>query len=163
MMAILGMPRATIVEVVNLAKTMEEELMPSKKYSNKVQDELKNKESDYDFDEKPQKMKKYKTKQQIDMYRWGIYYHNCYNDGHYIEECKLLYKFCCICNSDDYNTDQCTKKDIRECKSHMNVHVNVMQVQAKEVAQTKQHEYPRANNQRRFGNQPYNQPLGRNN
>jgi hypothetical protein len=52
MMAILGMPRATIVEVVNLAKTMEEELMPSKKYSNKVQDEFKNKELDYDFDKK---------------------------------------------------------------------------------------------------------------
>ncbi len=52
-MAILGMPRTMIVKVVNLMKTMEGELMPSKKYSNKVQDKLKSEIIDYDSDEKP--------------------------------------------------------------------------------------------------------------
>jgi hypothetical protein len=35
-MEVLGMPRTTIIEVVNLAKIMEEELMPSNKHSNKA-------------------------------------------------------------------------------------------------------------------------------
>lgn len=50
-MVILGMPRITIIKVINLAKIMAGEMMLSNKYFNKVQDEQENKESDYDFDE----------------------------------------------------------------------------------------------------------------
>lgn len=50
-MAILGMPRITIIKVINLAKIMAGEMMLSNKYFNKVQDEQENKESDYDSDE----------------------------------------------------------------------------------------------------------------
>jgi hypothetical protein len=54
--------KQTIIEVINSVKIVEEELMPSKKYSNKVQDELKSEESNYGFDEKPRRTKKKKTK-----------------------------------------------------------------------------------------------------
>ncbi len=57
-MAILGMSRITVIKVVNLAKIVVGELMASKKYFNKVQDEQENKESNYDSDEKPQRTKK---------------------------------------------------------------------------------------------------------
>jgi hypothetical protein len=52
-MVILGMPQITIIKIVNLVKKVVGESMASKKYFNKVQDEQKNKESNYDSDEEP--------------------------------------------------------------------------------------------------------------
>ncbi len=54
------MPQITIIKIVNLVKKVVGESMASKKYFNKVQDEQKNKESNYDSDEEPWRMKKKK-------------------------------------------------------------------------------------------------------
>ncbi len=47
-------------------------------------------ESNYDFDEKLQKIKKKKTKQQVNTYRHSIYCRNYYIEGHYTKECKFF-------------------------------------------------------------------------
>jgi hypothetical protein len=40
----------------------------------------------------------------------GVYCQNCFNEGHFKKECKLLMEFCRICKASDHNIDQCPNK-----------------------------------------------------
>jgi hypothetical protein len=46
----------------------------------------------------------------IDTIREGVYYPNCFNEGHFTKEYKLLMKFCQIYKAGDHNTNWCPSK-----------------------------------------------------
>jgi len=100
------MPQKTLVEVVNSTVVIEQE-MPMKRKGQMVRhhegfysDEF---EFDYD-DEDYQKTRRLRRKMKFETYKKGIYYQNCYNEGHYSKECKLLQKLCHICKCNDHHS-----------------------------------------------------------
>jgi hypothetical protein len=50
-----------------------------------------------------QQSKQEDEKTQLDVFRWGVYCTNCYNEGHYTKKCKSLQKLCQVCKNDDHD------------------------------------------------------------
>jgi hypothetical protein len=93
-MAIISMPRRTLAKVAE-STIMIEEKMPVRKKSIVRYRQDSNSEESKDFDEEEKRRPKKKdTKDHFKTIRRGVYCQNCYNEGHFTKECKLLNKFC---------------------------------------------------------------------
>ncbi len=111
-------------------------------------------------DDKQIKPKRKGAKVWFDTYRRGVYYQNCYNEGHFTKECKLLIKFCQICKSDNHNINQRPNKLVGgRCPTRKIVLVHVVQVEAPILQKNKQQKYEISNNEKGYGNQSYNSRL----
>ncbi len=101
--------------------------------------------------------KKLNQKVRFDTYRRGVYCYNCYNEGHFTKECKLLIKFCQICKNDNHNNHQCHNKSTGgRCPTKEIVSVHVVQIEPHVIHGNKQHNYEKFNNKKGYGNQSYN-------
>jgi hypothetical protein len=93
--------------------------------------------------------KKKEIKYHSETIRRGVYYQNCYNEGHLTKECKLLNKFCQICKQNDHNIAKCPSKLVfGRCPSKEIILMHVIQLETPVVQEQKQpHEYNTPNNQ----------------
>ncbi len=74
----------------------------------------------------------------IDTIREGVYCQNCFNEGHFTKECKLLMKFYQIYKASDHYTYQCPSKEMSgNCPSREIVEVNVIQAKIPIVQEPK--------------------------
>jgi len=73
-------------------------------------DNDESRDSDDEDEHSENKTKKKSKKMNIDIIREGVYYQNCFNEGHFTKECKLLMKFCRICKASDHYMDKCLSK-----------------------------------------------------
>jgi hypothetical protein len=83
--------------LVKLAKStiaIEEEMLVRKINMARYCQDSDSDESNQLDDEDQVKPKRKGAKVQFDTYRRGVYCQNCYNEGHFTKECKLLIKFC---------------------------------------------------------------------
>jgi hypothetical protein len=74
----------------------------------------------------------------------------------FTKECKLLIKFCQICESDNHNNDQCFSK-LAGGKSPTRkiVLMHVVQAETLVIQENKQQNYEMSNNEKGYGNQSY--------
>jgi len=103
------MPQKTLVEVVNLTMVIEQE-MPMKRKGQMVRhhQDFDSDEFEFDYDdENYQKTRRLRRKMKFETYQRGIYCQNCYNEGHYSKECKLLQKLRHICKCNDHHSHHC--------------------------------------------------------
>ncbi len=74
----------------------------------------------------------------IDTIREGVYCQNCFNEGHFTKECKLLMKFCQICKANDHNTNKCLSKAMSgSCPSREIIPMHVVQAKIPIVQEKK--------------------------
>jgi hypothetical protein len=67
-------------------------------------------------------------KMNIDTIKEGVYCQNCFHEGHFIKDCKLLMKLCQICKASDHNMDQCPSKAMNgSCSLKEIVPIHVIQ------------------------------------
>jgi hypothetical protein len=58
------------------------------------------------------------------------YCHNCYNEGHFTKECKLLNKFYQIHKSNEHNTNHCPSNLVNgRCPSREIILIHVVQAE----------------------------------
>jgi hypothetical protein len=87
-------------------------------------------------DEKDHLKTKKDIKVQFNTIKKGFYCHNCYNEGHFTTNCKLLDKCCQICKSNERNTNQCPTKTINgRCPSREIVPIHIVQAKSALVIQ----------------------------
>jgi hypothetical protein len=113
--AIIGMPRRTLVKVEDSAIKIEEE-MPMKMKEHMVkhhQDFNIINESEDDYEDKYYwRTMECKHKVKFDTYRRGVYCQHYCSKGHLTKECKFILKLCPICKCDDHNSDHCPSMSI---------------------------------------------------
>jgi hypothetical protein len=137
-MEIIGMPRRILVDIAESTIAIEEE-MPIRRRNMARYHQDFDTESNESNDEKQVKPKRKGAKVWFDTCRKGVYYHNCYNEGHFTKECKLLIKFCQICKSDNYNANQCPNKSaVGRCPTRKIMPMNVAQVETPIIQNNKQ-------------------------
>ncbi len=110
---------------------------------------------------RPKKSKKVN----IDAIWEGVCCQNCFNEGHFTKECKLLLKFCQMCKASDHNTNHCPIKIVSgSCPSREIIQVHVIQAKIPIVQEPKQlSNYNVQNDHNQYNNQQYNaRPNGRN-
>jgi hypothetical protein len=74
------------------------------------------------------KTKKKSKKMNINTIREGLYCQNCFNEGDFTMECKLLLKFCRICKVSDHNPNQFPNKAMSgSCPSREIILVYIVQ------------------------------------
>jgi hypothetical protein len=108
------MLRRTLAKVAKYAIIVKAKLpMRRKNMARHHQNDFDNDEFD-DFDDEDEhhekKIKKKSKKVNIDIVRRRLYCQNCFNEGHFTKECKLLMKFYRICRASDHNTYRCPSK-----------------------------------------------------
>jgi hypothetical protein len=130
-MTIINMPRRTLTKVAESVILIEEELLVRWKNMAKYHpnnfdsDESENNDDEHEHYEK--KTKKKSKKMNIDTIKEGVYYQNCFNEGHFTKECKLLMKFYQIYKANDHNTHQCPSKAVSgSCPSTKIILVHVV-------------------------------------
>jgi hypothetical protein len=130
-MAIIGMPRRTLVKVAESTIAIEEKMLVRKRIMARYCQDFDSDESNELDDEEQVKPKRKGGNIQFHIYKKCVYCQICYNKGHFTKECKLLIKFCQICKSDNHNIDQCHKKSMSgRCPTREIVLVHVVQVEA---------------------------------
>jgi hypothetical protein len=112
-MAIINTPRITLAEVVEFAILVEEELHVRRKNWQDIIQIIQTLTNLKTMMMKVSIMKrrpKKSKKVNIDAIWEGVYCQNCFNEGHFTKECKLLLKFCQMCKASDHNTNHCPSK-----------------------------------------------------
>jgi hypothetical protein len=95
---------ATIIKMVNSIEMVGHELFATKRKLPKEWDKFESENSVKESNDDGHQWSKQKDeKTQLNVVRWGVYYTNCYNEGHYTKECKSLQKLCWVCKSDDHD------------------------------------------------------------
>ncbi len=108
---IISMPWKTLAKVTKSEIIVEEKLLVRwKNIARYHQANFDNEESNEKDEENHCKTKKKDTKVQFDTTKKGVYCQNCYNEGQFTKECKLLNKLCQICKSNEHNTNHCPNK-----------------------------------------------------
>jgi hypothetical protein len=129
-LAIIGILRATIVEVTNSTKEIEEE-MPTPHRSRQSQPLLNSDDSHEELVKEEQKKEKRKNcKEWDDEYQQGVFYQKCHNEGHLTKECKLLQTICNICQRQVHEANDCPLKELGEQYVKKDILVNVVQPKA---------------------------------
>jgi hypothetical protein len=93
-MVIISMPRRTLTELAKFIILVEKQLHVRRKnmarYCQNNSNNDESKDSDDENEHYKNKTKKKSKKVNIDTIRKGVYYQNCFNEGHFTKEYKLL-------------------------------------------------------------------------
>jgi len=132
-MAIINKPR-TLAKVAKSAILVKEKLPMRWKNMARYHPNNSNNDEYKDIDDKnkhyEKKTRNKPKKVNIETIKEGVYFQNCFNEGHFTKECKLLMKLCQIYKANDHNMDQCPSKVVNgSCPSRKIIPVHVVQVE----------------------------------
>ncbi len=88
------MQRKTLAKVAKSTIMIKKEMPIRKKSIPKYHQNYDNDESKDSNEKEKRRPKKKETKYHFETIIRGVYYQNCYNEGHLANECNLLNKFC---------------------------------------------------------------------